>query len=344
MGIHDRFVRSSYDQNELIFGTIELTHRCNLRCLHCFVPRNFKNNASMELPTREVQRLLDTLSAMKCSYVTFTGGEVFLRNDFPDILDHASSKGLVIKILSNGTLIDEAVVRRLKKNAILSVYLSLYGENAGIHDRVSQEEGSFQKVLHSLRLLQDAGISGVAQLVVLNQTADHLPAMIEFCEKNRFLFQIGLKITPRMDGDTRTLDIAPTQEQIHALASCISRPEPGIPSNPSPTGPVPFPTDPCPAGRNQCTVSPEGEIFPCLLWRIPCGNVLNDDLAALWKESLILKKIREFRFPVNQECDGCGFFQNCERCPGYLHLIRDTLPDTPSCSLMRFNTSISAAF
>jgi MoaA/NifB/PqqE/SkfB family radical SAM enzyme len=83
---------------------LEVTYRCNLSCVHCFI----EENTHEELSTREIFDLLDQLAAAGTLTVTLTGGEALTREDFFDIAAYARHKAMAVNLMSNGTLIDDA--------------------------------------------------------------------------------------------------------------------------------------------------------------------------------------------------------------------------------------------
>src|SRR4029077_1730623 len=74
----------AYDHAVPITASLELTLRCNIRCLHCY---NFDRDEARpacdtpELTTAEILRVMDDLRAAGCLFVMFTGGEVRSHKD-----------------------------------------------------------------------------------------------------------------------------------------------------------------------------------------------------------------------------------------------------------------------
>ena len=91
--------------------SIEVTRRCPLECLHCYnnLPMSDKAARQSELSLEEYRRLLDELAAEGCLWILFTGGEIFARADFLDIYAYAKSKGFLITLFTNGTMVTERV-------------------------------------------------------------------------------------------------------------------------------------------------------------------------------------------------------------------------------------------
>ena len=92
-------------------GTIEVTRRCPLTCLHCYnnLPMNDGEARGRELDYDEHCRLLDELADAGCLWLLYTGGEIFARRDFLDIYTYAKKKGFIITLFTNGTLVTERI-------------------------------------------------------------------------------------------------------------------------------------------------------------------------------------------------------------------------------------------
>src|SRR5216683_2175205 len=96
-------------------GTIEVTRRCPLTCLHCYnnLPMADAEARHRELTYDEHCRLLDEMADAGCLWLLFTGGEIFARPDFLDIYTYAKKKGFLITLFTNGTLITERIADHL---------------------------------------------------------------------------------------------------------------------------------------------------------------------------------------------------------------------------------------
>jgi organic radical activating enzyme len=76
-----------WDKRYIYKMHLELTYRCNFRCVHCYNPTH--GGGRSEMTTAEWVRALDQLAALGCYLITFTGGELFVRKDVVQILQAA---------------------------------------------------------------------------------------------------------------------------------------------------------------------------------------------------------------------------------------------------------------
>ena len=71
-----RFNEIAFDSKIPLCGGLELTHRCNLRCLHCYYGGYTDNLFYKEMPTKTILSLIDDITDAGCLYFLITGGEL----------------------------------------------------------------------------------------------------------------------------------------------------------------------------------------------------------------------------------------------------------------------------
>ena len=161
---------------------VKITSRCNLRCSMC---RYWKVRQETALATERWRALIDEMVTAGCRKIHFSGGEVFVREDFLDIVEHATSAGLKVNLTTNATLIDKVAARRLVKARVNSVSVSLDGPTAGHHDAVRGVDGAFRRSLRAIRWIQEysAGSRRPVKIrintVLMDDTFRQLPEMVQ---------------------------------------------------------------------------------------------------------------------------------------------------------------------
>ncbi|HLM81794.1 MAG TPA: radical SAM protein, partial [Terriglobales bacterium] len=90
---------------------IDVTYRCNERCVHCYLDHDDHG----EMTTAEIKDVLDQLAEAGVFYLTFSGGEVFMRRDFFELLEYARRLMFNVKIKTNAVMIHEAEARRIRE-------------------------------------------------------------------------------------------------------------------------------------------------------------------------------------------------------------------------------------
>ena len=154
-------------QSDLLSSVkIKLTSFCNLRCQMC---RYWKTRHEESLSTQQWVEVLSQLAELGCRKVHFSGGEVFLRRDFLELVEWGTHLKLKINLTTNGTLLTPDRLRRLLKARPNSVSLSLDGPKAAIHDAIRGLPGSFKRTTRVIaRLVQGSHRSGHACRVRIN--------------------------------------------------------------------------------------------------------------------------------------------------------------------------------
>jgi MoaA/NifB/PqqE/SkfB family radical SAM enzyme len=118
MRLHGKGVRRP------MVGQFELTHRCNLRCRHCYIVRD---TTKAELTYEEICRIIDEFHKEGCLWLCLTGGEPLLREDFLDIYSYAYKKGFIITIFTNAALLNEKMAKYLSRFPPFCIEVTLNG-------------------------------------------------------------------------------------------------------------------------------------------------------------------------------------------------------------------------
>src|ERR1700690_2485615 len=102
-----------------------ITDLCNLDCIHCethsAAPHPF------ELSLVQMQAVADQLCALGCQQVSLTGGEPLLSPHWEGLCKHLKRLGLRVHLVTNGTLVDEAMLERLVSSGVDGLKISIDG-------------------------------------------------------------------------------------------------------------------------------------------------------------------------------------------------------------------------
>ena len=131
--------------------TIALTYRCQCRCVHCGVTGYISQDAG-ELSTGEVKALIDKAAKMPgIVQVTFTGGEALLRQDIFELIAYSKSRSFFTKIDTNGVLLNDGILNKLKALGLDRIDISLDHYTADGHDRLRGYAGLFENITKALK-------------------------------------------------------------------------------------------------------------------------------------------------------------------------------------------------
>ena len=104
-----------------------ITHRCNLRCSHCYQDdySAFSSRESLEAVLNQYSRLLEEYGFK--GYLNITGGEPLAHPDLFWLLEEARRRQMTTAVLTNGTMVGLREARRMRASGVQFVQISLDG-------------------------------------------------------------------------------------------------------------------------------------------------------------------------------------------------------------------------
>jgi MoaA/NifB/PqqE/SkfB family radical SAM enzyme len=121
---------------------------------------------------------MDDLSKWGIRLLVIDGGEPLCRQDLLDIVKYASSKGIRTTIGSNGTLIDEAMARRMLDAGVRAVAISVDAADASTHDSFRGVSGAFEQTIRGMEACRTTGLPFQLNMVIRKETISQLDDML----------------------------------------------------------------------------------------------------------------------------------------------------------------------
>jgi AdoMet-dependent heme synthase len=299
---------------------LDLTYRCNERCVHCYLDHDDHG----EMTTLEIKDLLDQMADAGVFFLVLSGGEIFLRKDLFEILEHARKRTFSVKLKTNAVMIRKAKAERIAALGVESVQISVYSHKADVHDAITKLPGSFRRTIEGARLLRENGVKVSFANVLMKHNADDYPEVRALAERIGAHYNVDATITPMMDGDRSILDLnidAETLVQVFHDSTLVGNAEEFCAP---PAGPLEeaeaIDTLPCSAGHTACYVSPYGDVYPCVQFPLPSGNVRQTKFIDIWRDSPQLQEVRSITVNDLQGCSKCVHGGSCTRCPGLAYM------------------------
>ncbi|MGA1794015.1 MAG: radical SAM protein [Thermoplasmatota archaeon] len=162
--------------------TINITNRCNLRCLTCY--NQPLDHGKDSIGTEEIERLLDSLGDRIKEGATFAilGGEPLIVPELTlKACRIAKDRGMVPIISTNGTLVTKEIARELRRNDV-ELQVSLDGATAGTNDRI-RGAGTFEKVRKNFAVLVKNKVHTILSMVVCQENFHELGEFMELSRK-----------------------------------------------------------------------------------------------------------------------------------------------------------------
>jgi pyruvate-formate lyase-activating enzyme len=162
-----------------------LTDNCNLKCISCACWRTVTRR---ELTGDEWRDVLDQLAELGFVKVNFTGGEPLLRRDAPELIAHATDRGIRnVHVNTNALLLDDRRRRAVLDAGARSFNISVDGPNAQTHDAVRGVHGAFDRTVAHLRELLASRdrlhLRVRMNFTVMRSNVDHLPAVMRLAQQ-----------------------------------------------------------------------------------------------------------------------------------------------------------------
>ncbi len=302
------------DHRILYSLTLEVTYSCNEQCLHCYLP---EHKMSAQLPLAQLELLLTEFKKLGGFSVLITGGEPLIRKDIIEIFDLIKKLGLVVSLNSNLTLLNDRLTDAICDLYPRAVGCSIYSANPFLHDSITQNKGSLNKSIDSIRRLRDRNIPVVIKTPLMKNTAPHWREIEALSEKLGCEIQFDLNITAKNDGGTSPLLLRVDDPDV--LADVFSNRyyklfirDEAIDSFmlPSPEANL------CGAGASSLSVAPDGTIYPCIAMVTSLGLYPETSLSEVWNHSNFFMEFSKLHLKDVEKCRDCIDFKFCIRCPG----------------------------
>jgi AdoMet-dependent heme synthase len=320
----------------------DVTYRCNERCVHCYLDHDDHG----EMTTAEIKRVLDELADAGTFFLTFSGGEVLMRRDFFELLEYARKLLFCVKIKSNAAMIREPEARRMVELGVDEIQVSIYSHHPEVHDAITKLPGSLRRSVEAIRFLVEQGLTVVIANVLMKANMWDHAGVQALARELRVEYTLDPTITPKMDGDTSILNLRIPGTELGAVfhnKNLVGDVEQFCAPPPAPDEDV-MEGYPCSAGHTLAYISPYGDVFPCVQFPLPSGNLRRQKFIDIWRNSSELNEVRSIRAKDLPVCSSCSHVGTCTRCPGLAYMEGNMLgPSTADCEKSFHRTGIPSA-
>lgn len=313
---------------------VDITYRCNERCVHCYLDHEDHG----EMTTAEIKKLLKELAEAGVFLLTLSGGEIMLRRDFFEILECARELQFVVKLKTNAVLIGDREANRIRELGVDTVQISIYSHRPEVHDAITKVPGSLRRSIEAAKFLKSKGLKVNFANVLMKDTAQDYPGVIALAKELGVHALLDTMITPMMDGDRTPLALNASEDALKVVFD-----DPTFAADIAEMSECTTEMDhvPCSAAHSFCYVSPYGDVYPCVQFPLPSGNVRKQRFIDIWNHSEQLNEVRSIRIRDLPNCSACGNVSSCTRCPGLAYLEGNMRgPSTQDCEKSFARTGI----
>jgi len=305
-----------------ICGQIELTFCCNLKCIHCYVA---EYPDQKELSFSEIIGILDQIHKENCLKLVFTGGEPLLRKDFLDIYTYAKTKGFLISLFTNGTLLTEEIADHLNEYPPFNIEITLNGITRQTYEKITRISGSFQKCLQGIHLLLERQLPLTVKSNGMKLNRDEILKIKDYAESLGAKYRYDSILIPCTDGSKKPCRMRLSADEIVQIELtddtmkqewirwCESDPY--------------FQNQDdlfrCKSG--QFNIDPYGGLQLCFAFRKPSFDLRQGSFRDGFYN--FLPKIRSVKYQTESKCKNCQIRHLCSQCPARAQLENGDLEE-----------------
>lgn len=301
-----------------VCGQFELTPRCNFDCKMCYIHNQDSNKyKDRELTTEQFKRIFDEAYDSGMMFVSLTGGECLLREDFKELYLHLWNKRMRITVLTNGFLIDDTYIEFFKQHMPDKIQITLYGSSEENYLNVTGHHG-FKRVTENIRKLIAAGIRVKVTVTPSKYSVDDYVATVKYIKDNHFNLGLAeMTLAPKRDTPEDDAHCLSCDEivQLCVQRAQLFRKVELVANTPEPWGDckqAPKKGSRCNAGNGTAHVLWDGTMQPCSMMMIDQGVSLREmSFADAWEKT----KAAADQVVYGIECEGCPYDALCPKCP-----------------------------
>lgn len=287
---------------QLDFAWLELTSRCNSRCLHCYTSSTSQESSEKQVSPERWLSLISELRNTGCSALQFIGGEPLLYPHWRDLVKKAvDEKFDLIEVFTNATLLNDEILDFFATHQI-HIATTLYANNAEVHDLVTQNKGSFEKTIQAIKKILAKQIPLRIASILMKTNEHEGENIMELCKS------LGINAAPpdvvRPTGRGDNQDLVPTFYQKPPI-------QPPFFTTKSEFELAQF-FHPCLAGKIVITTA--GDVLPCIFSRnFSYGNILNTPISEILNQTK-LKECWQTTKDKIKKCKDCEYRYACPDC------------------------------
>ncbi|MBI2758108.1 MAG: radical SAM protein [Chloroflexi bacterium] len=294
---------------------LAITYRCNNDCAHCY---NARERNFPELDTRHWKLILDKLWELGVPHIVFTGGEATLRNDLPELIAYAESKGQITGLNTNARrLSDEKYVQQLVDAGLDHVQITVESCDEQIHDQMMRAKGAFKQTIQGLKNVLNSKLYVMTNTTMLRTNVHKIPDTLDFLA-DLGVPTIGLNALI-YSGHALTVGTGLRESELQPILDIATRKTAECGQRLiwyTPTQYCQF--DPtannlgvkgCTAALYSMCIESNGNVLPCQSYYHPLGNMLADSWDSIWNHKLSVQLRERQNLPA--KCETCPVVSEC---------------------------------
>ena len=286
----------------LTFVWLETTTKCNNRCLHCYTESSLHEQTETLISKEQYLNLIRDIRLTGCSAIQFIGGEPLLYPHWRALIQEAvKNQYEFIEIFTNATLLTDEIIDFLAENKI-HIATTIYADNPEIHDKITQNKGSFVKTIAAIEKICKKNIPLRIASILMKQNEHESEKIMNLCKKFGVEVMPPDIIRPTGRGENQNLLPADISSKTIQPPFYISETDFKIAQK----------CHPCLAGK--LAITPNGDVFPCIFARNQLlGNILHTSLNDLLASQTLQTCWKTTKDQITK-CKDCEYRYACVDC------------------------------
>ena len=294
-----------------------ITHRCNLRCAHCY-----QEDYQAETSRSDMTEILDKYERFLKNnnlygHVFLTGGEPLVHRDFFFLAEEILRRGMLLTVMTNGTLIGHKEANRIACSGVDCVQISLDGTPEQ-HDAI-RGGGNFARALEGIDRLKEEGVDVIVSFTAQKSNYRSLSKLARICEAHgvdKLWWDRVVTETPE-DAERLALTTGQFEKTVRKAGKLNKKyARPNGRSLVSLERSLQFfgcdgrcGIYKCRVGGNMLTLLADGSVMPCRRLPFVIGNIKDGEFDEIINSSDLVARMREA--PLPEKCAGCAYEETC---------------------------------
>lgn len=298
---------------------LELTRRCNNRCVYCYLsggvaaPDSARARAE-EMSATAISALIAELRReVPLQSLALSGGETLLRDDLPQILAYLRTLGIQIVVITNGTLLTPEKIAATKDGVTYEI--TLLSHRSAVHDNMVKHPGAWDKVVTNMTHVRRARGNFVAVFIATRLNSADLRKTVELAialgagalmynrmNLSAHNFPHAAELLPAPDMIRANLDTLEEMSEKYNLPVAVSVAIEPCVIDLTPYRHIHFGWCPLAGEDAYFTIDPQGNLRVCNHSPVILGNLRTESFTSIYNNHPYL---RSFRESLPEECVAC---------------------------------------
>lgn len=208
------FIKQNFENiRDPFTAGMELLADCNFRCIHCYAESE-RASKCKSMTTEQILHVIDLLVERNCIEIFLTGGEALLHKDFAKIYRYAKESGLLVSVLTNGSLIKQEHIDLWLEYPPELISITMYAATEETYTKITKNPNGYRQFCEAVELLHNNNIPFEIKCIGMKQNYEEIEQIRTFAKsyglRNAIL---AWDIRPMNDGNQQPIECRVSPKQ-----------------------------------------------------------------------------------------------------------------------------------